>query len=41
MVRSILKKLTKVEGKQQYCVEVSNRYAALEDLDAELEINSA
>jgi hypothetical protein len=36
-----LKKLNKVEGKEQFCVEVSNRFAALEDLDAEVEINSA
>jgi hypothetical protein len=30
-----------VEGKEKYHVEVSNRLAALEDLDAEGEINSA
>jgi hypothetical protein len=36
-----LKKLNEVEGKEQYRVEVSNRFAALEDLDAEVEINSA
>jgi hypothetical protein len=36
-----LKKLNEVECKEQYCVEVSNRFAALEDLDAEVEINSA
>jgi hypothetical protein len=35
-----LKKLNEVEGKEQFCVEVSNRFAALEDLDAEVEINS-
>jgi hypothetical protein len=35
-----LKKLNNVEGKEQYCVEVSNRFAALEDLDEEVEINS-
>jgi hypothetical protein len=29
-----------VEGKEQYHVEVSNRFVALEDLDAEVEINS-
>jgi hypothetical protein len=29
------------EGKGKYCIEVSNRFAALEDLDAEVEINSA
>jgi hypothetical protein len=36
-----LKKLNQVEGKEQFRVEVSNRFAALEDLDAEVEINSA
>jgi hypothetical protein len=36
-----LKKLNEVEGKEQYHVEVSNRFAALEDLDSEVEINSA
>jgi hypothetical protein len=36
-----LKKLNKVEGKERYRIEVSNRFAALEDLDAEMEINSA
>jgi hypothetical protein len=30
----ILQKLNKVEGKEQYHVEVLNRFAALEDLDA-------
>jgi hypothetical protein len=35
------KKLNDVEGKEQYFVEVSNRFTALEDLDAEVEINSA
>jgi hypothetical protein len=34
-------KLNEVRGKEQYRVEVSNRFAALEDLDAEVEINSA
>jgi hypothetical protein len=29
-----------VEGKEKYRVEVSNRFAALEDLDAEVEINA-
>jgi hypothetical protein len=32
-------KLNKVEGKEKYCTEVSNRFAALEDLDAEVKIN--
>jgi hypothetical protein len=36
-----LKKLNREEGKEQFRVEVSNRFAALEDLDAEVEINSA
>jgi hypothetical protein len=35
-----LKKLNDVEGKEQYPVEVSNRFAALKDLDAEVQINS-
>jgi hypothetical protein len=33
MERFNLKKLNEVEGKGQFCVEVSNRFAALEDLD--------
>jgi hypothetical protein len=41
MERFNLKKLNEVEGKEQYNVEVSNRFAALEDLDTEVEINSA
>jgi hypothetical protein len=41
MERFNLRKLNKVEGKEQYCIEVLNRFAALEDLDAELDINSA
>jgi hypothetical protein len=41
MERFNLKKLNNVEGKEQFCVEVSNRFAALEDLDAEVEIISA
>jgi hypothetical protein len=41
MERFNLKKLNEVEDKEQFCVEVSNRFAALEDLDAEVEINSA
>jgi hypothetical protein len=40
MERFNLKKLKKVEGSDQFRVEVSNRFAALEDLDAEVEINS-
>jgi hypothetical protein len=41
MERFNLKKLNDVEGQEQFCVEVSNRFAALEDLDSEVEINSA
>jgi hypothetical protein len=41
MERFSLKKLNEVECKEQFRVEISNRYAALEDLDAEVEINSA
>jgi hypothetical protein len=41
MERFNLKKLNQVEGKEQYPVEVSNRFAAFEDLDTEVEINSA
>jgi hypothetical protein len=40
MERFNLKKLNDVEGKEKYHVEVSNRFAALEDLDAEVEINT-
>jgi hypothetical protein len=36
-----LKKLKDVEGKEQFRVEVSNRFAALEDVDTKVEINSA
>jgi hypothetical protein len=41
MERFNLKKLNDVEGKEQFRVEVSNRFAALEYLDTEVEINSA
>jgi hypothetical protein len=41
MERFNLKNLNDVEGKEQFCVEVSNRFAALEDLGAEVDINSA
>jgi hypothetical protein len=36
-----LKKLNNAEGKEQFHVEVSNRFAAMEDLDTEVEIISA
>jgi hypothetical protein len=35
------RKLNESEGKEKYCVEVWNSFAALEDLDAEVEINTA
>jgi hypothetical protein len=41
MERLNLKKLNNVEGKEQFRVEVSNRFTALGDLDTEVEINSA
>jgi hypothetical protein len=41
MERFNLKKLKEVEAKEQYRVEVLNRFAALEGLDTEVEINSA
>jgi hypothetical protein len=41
MERFNLKKLNDVEGKEQFHVEVSNRFAGLEDLDAKVEISSA
>jgi hypothetical protein len=40
MERFNLKKLNEVEGEEKYRVEVSKRFAALEDLDAEVEINT-
>jgi hypothetical protein len=36
-----LKKLNEIESKEQYRVEVSNRFAAVEVLDLEVEISSA
>jgi hypothetical protein len=39
MGRFNLKKLNKVEGKGQYCVEILNIFAALENLDDEVDIN--
>jgi hypothetical protein len=41
MDRLNLKKLNEVGGNVQCRVEVSNKFAALEDLNAEVEINSA
>jgi hypothetical protein len=39
MERFNLKKLNEVEGKEQYCVEISNRFAALENLDTDVDGN--
>jgi hypothetical protein len=41
MDRFSLKKLNEVEYKEKYHGEVSNRFAALKDLDVEVDINSA
>jgi hypothetical protein len=37
MERFNLKKLSEVEGKERYRVEISNRFAALKNLDTEIE----
>jgi uncharacterized metal-binding protein YceD (DUF177 family) len=39
MERFNLKKLKEVEGKEQYHVEISNRFAALENLYDDVDIN--
>ncbi|PNF24852.1 hypothetical protein B7P43_G12922 [Cryptotermes secundus] len=41
MERSNLKKLNEVEGKEQYCVEISNTFSALENLETEVDVNKA
>jgi hypothetical protein len=41
MERFNLKKLNEAEGKEQYHVELSNRFAASENLDTEVNINRA
>jgi hypothetical protein len=41
MERFNLKKLNEIYGKDQYRVEISNRFAVLEKLDTEMEINRA
>jgi hypothetical protein len=41
MERFNLKKLKEVEDEEQYGVEISNRFAALENLDDEVDINRA
>jgi hypothetical protein len=39
MERFNLQKLNEVEGKEQYRVKISNRIAALENIDTEVDIN--
>jgi hypothetical protein len=41
MERFKLKKLNEVETKEQYLIEISNRFWTLENLDAEVDINRA
>jgi hypothetical protein len=41
MDRFNLKKLNEVEGKEQSRVEIRNRFAALENLDTEVDISRA
>jgi hypothetical protein len=41
MMRFDLKKLKEVEDKEQYRVEISNMFAALENLATEMDINRA
>jgi hypothetical protein len=41
MERFNLEKLNEMEGKERYRVEVPNRFAALEDFDAKMDVNSA
>jgi hypothetical protein len=36
-----IKELNELEGKEQYCAEISNRFAALENIDTEVDINRA
>jgi hypothetical protein len=40
MERFNLKKLNEVEGKEKYTVEVSNRFAASEDLNSEVDVTN-
>jgi hypothetical protein len=41
MERFNLKKIDEVEGKEQYLVEISLRFAAMENLDYDVDINRA
>jgi hypothetical protein len=36
-----IKKLNEVKGKEQYRVEISNRFTALENLETEVDVNKA
>jgi hypothetical protein len=39
MERFNLKKLNEVEGKERYFAQISSRFAALENLDTEVDVN--
>jgi hypothetical protein len=39
-IKRFSQKLNEIKGKVQYFVEVSHRFTVLEDLDAEMDINS-
>jgi hypothetical protein len=39
MQRFNVKKLNEVEGKEEYRVEIANRFPALENLDTEVDVN--
>jgi RNAse (barnase) inhibitor barstar len=41
MERCNIKKLNKVEGEEQYHVEISSRFEALENLGADVDVNTA
>jgi hypothetical protein len=41
MDRFNLKKLNEIEGKEQFRVQLSNLFAALEEFDTEVELNTA
>jgi hypothetical protein len=41
MERFNRKKLNEVEGEELYCLEISNRFAALESIDTEVDVNKA
>jgi hypothetical protein len=41
MERFNMKKLNEVEGKEWYCIEISNMFAALENIDTEVDVTKA